>query len=157
MTNPRPHFLGRRAFLLLVLAVAWCTASARAGDDDETTLFGATGNAVAYIADDLTIYLWSGKPVAYLDKDDAGGFHVYGFNGKHLGWFVRGVLRDQNGAAAGAVKEVFRSPPTLEPFKSFKEFKPFKSFKEFAPFRPTFSTEWSETPLKLFLLQGVAD
>lgn len=157
MSYPYSLPLGRRAFLLLVLTVAWFTANARAGDEDETTLFGATGNAVAYIAEDLTIYLWSGKPVAYLDQDDAGGFHVYGFNGKHLGWFVRGVLRDQIGAAVGAVKEVFRSPPTGEAFKSFKEFKPFKSFKEFAPFRPTFSNEWSETPLKLFLLQGVAD
>ncbi len=35
----------------------------------------------------LTIYLWGGKPVAYLSAESDDGFHVYGFNGKHLGWF----------------------------------------------------------------------
>jgi hypothetical protein len=34
----------------------------------EVSLFDASGKAVAYIDtdDELTIYLWSGKPVAYL-------------------------------------------------------------------------------------------
>ena len=52
--------------------------------DSEISLFNSNGEAVAYIAvdDDLTIYLWSGDPVAYIDDED-----VYGFNGKHLGWF----------------------------------------------------------------------
>lgn len=45
-----------------------------AADDDEISLFDSTGTATAYIAEELTIYLWSGKPVAYLDTDDAGGF-----------------------------------------------------------------------------------
>lgn len=46
--------------------------------------------AVAYIDadDELTIYLWGGKPVAYLERDTGNEFHVYGFSGKHLGWFV---------------------------------------------------------------------
>ena len=54
-------------------------------DGDEISLFNSEGKPVAYIAEELTIYLWSGKPVAYLDEDSSGGFHVYGFNGKHLG------------------------------------------------------------------------
>jgi hypothetical protein len=50
------------------LAIAAYAAVAHA--DDELTLFNARGAADAYIAvdDGLTIYLWSGKPVTYLEK-----------------------------------------------------------------------------------------
>jgi len=125
-------------------------------DGDEISLFNSKGKPVAYIAEELTIYLWSGKPVAYLDEDSSGGFHIYGFNGKHLGWFVKGIIRDHNGDRVGGVKEVFVSRTQFEPFKSFKQFQPFKSFKEFAPFRPFFKNTWSDTSLTLFLLQGAA-
>jgi len=47
------------------------------------TIFDPDGNPCAYITmGDMTIYLLEGNPVAYLD-----GSNVYGFNGKHLGWF----------------------------------------------------------------------
>jgi hypothetical protein len=124
-------------------------------DDDDVTLFDQRGKATAYIAldDELTIYLWSGEPVAYLDRDSDGGFHVYGFNGKHLGWFVGGVLRDHDGNAECAVKERLQSTE-FEPLKAFKQFKPFKSFKEFAPLRPFFTTFWGDTPCRFLLAEG---
>ena len=56
--------------------------------------------------EELTIYMWSGEPVAYLMNDSAGGYHVYGFNGKHLGWFVGSVVRNHRGDAAGGVTSV---------------------------------------------------
>lgn len=123
--------------------------------EDEVSLFDGKGSAVAYIAveDELTIYLWSGKPVAYLDKDTAGGYHVYGFNGKHLGWFIGGVIRDHEGNAVCATKNILRFTE-FEPFKSFKEFKPFKAFKEFAPFRPFFGYSWSDTSCQFVLMKG---
>jgi hypothetical protein len=123
-------------------------------DASEITLFGADGAAVAYISDDLTIYLWSGDPVAYLESDAAGGFHIYGFNGKHLGWYVSSVVRDHHGYAVGAKRDAFSSPVQVEPFKPFKKFKPFKAFKEFAPFRPFFRNTWSQMYLDEFLMQG---
>lgn len=145
--------------LALLLVLAFATSAAGIAPAlryaEEITLFGSDATAVAYIADDdFTIYMWSGDPVAYLDSDPAGGFHVYGFNGKHLGWYVSGVLRDHGGNVVGARKEVFSSTVKLEPFKSFKKFKPFKSFKQFAPFRPFFSNTWSKKYLDEFLLEG---
>lgn len=130
-------------------------ASAKAAD--EVTLFDGQGSAAAYIAPDeaLTIYLWSGKAVAYLESDSAGGFHVYGFNGKHLGWFVAGIVRDHQGNAACALKEHLQTTQ-FEPFKAFKQFKPFKAFKEFAPIRPLFSTSWGGTPCNFLLAEGGA-
>ena len=141
----------RIAVVLLILATTFGVATA----DDEVSLFDGRGRATAYIAvdDELTIYLWSGKPVAYLDRDTSRGFHVYGFIGKHLGWFVSGIVWDHQGKATCATKERLRSTE-FEPFKSFKEFKPFKSFTEFVPFRPTFTREWSDTLCRLWLAQG---
>jgi hypothetical protein len=117
---------------------------------EEISLFNAQGVATAYIDtdDDLTIYLWSGKPVAYLD--DA---HVYGFNGKHLGWFERGAVWASDGNAACATAAAMTSAQ-FEPFKSFKQFKPFKSFKEFSPFKPFFSGRFSQTPCAVLLASG---
>ena len=72
----------------------------------DISLFDGRGQATAYIAadDGLTIFMWSGKPVAYLEQDSAGGFHIYGFNGKHLGWFVSDIVREHNGNVACATK-----------------------------------------------------
>lgn len=138
--------------LLIVLAGMLPLA---AQSEDEVTLFNGSGKADAYVAldDEMTIYLWSGKPVAYLEKDSESGYHVHGFNGKHLGWFVKGVIWDHEGNGACAVKEVLQSTQG-EPFKSFKQFKPFKSFTQFAPFRPYFSNKFGDTPCRFLLAEG---
>lgn len=140
-----------RTIATFILALASSVALA----SDETTLFDGRGRAVAYVADDLTIYLWSGKPVAYLDRDSGGGLHVYGFNGKHLGWFSRGIVRDHGGNGACAVREVLSSTE-IEPIKSIKEIKPIKSIKEIVPIRPILSNSWSETPCRFFLQGGAS-
>ena len=124
--------------------------------DEEITLFDGAGKPAAYIAEELTIYLWSGKPVAYLHSD-SGKLHVYGFNGKHLGWFVKGIVRDHEGNAVGAEKEAFRSSVEYEPYKSYKQYKPYQSYREYAPYQPYLSTSWSEMPLRLFLMQGASN
>jgi len=134
------------------------TFSSLSHADDEVSLFSGNGDAVAYIAlsDELTIYMWSGKPVAYLSEDSSGGYHVYGFNGKHLGWFVSGIVRDHKSDAACAVKETMNST-NFEPFKSFKEFKPFKAFQEFAPSRSNFSDSFGQIPCQFLLASGAAN
>lgn len=96
---------------ILCLAVLSLDTSASAGDD-EISLFNSNGKARAYIAigEEMTIYMWNGKPAAYLESDrGVKGFRICGFNGKHLGWFVDGVVRDHQGDAACAVKERMES------------------------------------------------
>jgi hypothetical protein len=65
----------------------------------EKALFDKFGVPNAYIADDFnaTIYLWDGEAVAYVYEDR----HVYGLNGRHLGWFIDEVIYDQNGERIG--------------------------------------------------------
>jgi hypothetical protein len=120
---------------------------------EEITLYDSQGNAVVYIADDeSTISTWSGKPVAYLDDGSDNEPNVYGFNGKHLGWFLKGIVRGHDGNAVVGVK-----PPgfsKFKPFKGFKQFKPFKAFKQFAPFRPFLTNNWSSIPWEEFWLDG---
>lgn len=42
------------------------------------------------------MYLWGGEPVAYLEDD-----RIYGFNGKHIGWYDDGVICDHDGNIVG--------------------------------------------------------
>lgn len=123
----------------------------------DISLFNSDGDAVAYIdteEDDLTIYLFDGRPVCYLYSSN-GDYHVYGFNGTHLGWFVEGIIRDHQGNAVGVTEEATMMFTNFETFKSFKSFKPFKAFREYAPFKPFFSSSFSVTNFKLFLLNGI--
>ncbi len=118
----------------------------------ETTLFDAQGEPIAYLSDDYdrTIYLWDGHPVAYLYQEQ----HVYGFNGRHLGWFIEQILYDENGDRVGFT---FVSCPTAvakEPVKPKKsprdEIKP----RWKAPATPNLGFEPSARPLADFLKQG---
>lgn len=145
----------KRFMLAVLLGLAMIAPFDASASDDEVSLFDEDGKAVAYIAldDEMTIYLWSGKPVAYLERDEQGGYHVYGFNGLHLGWFVDGIVRDHEGAASCAVKERLQYTE-YEPYKSYKQYKPYKSYTHYAPYRPYFSGSFSQTPCRFLLAEG---
>ncbi len=118
---------------------------------NEITLFDVGGNPISYIQiSNGTIFLFSGEPVAYLDDET----NVYGFNGKHLGWFQDGIIWDHNGDSIGFLENTSKSVTKYEPFKSFKKFEPFKSFKEFAPFQPFKSLNISKLSFEQFLRAG---
>lgn len=141
-------------FAAVLLSLALFTTLVRASSDDEISLFDSKGRAIAYIAEDDTIYLWDGKPVAYVDKAGASGRSIFGFNGKHLGWLKAEIIYDHDGNVVGGVKGAFRTATELEPLKGLKELKPLKSLQELPPLSPLFSKEWSAVPLRLFLEDG---
>jgi len=143
-------------FLLFVLVL--CPVVLRC-QIDESNLFNGDGSPEAYISfseDNPTIYMWSGKPVAYLSSSVGGGFNVYGFNGKHLGWYVDGTVRNHEGNPVCGVHRVVRdvSLPKSEPLKSIKQLLPLKSSKEPAPPRPLYRRKWSSAPCGLFFSDG---
>jgi hypothetical protein len=141
------------AHLLLILLAALVPAVAA----DEVTLYNAAGQAAAYVADDATIYLWDGTPAAYLDlESDLDTVSIYGYNGKHLGWFEKGVIYDADGKVVGGVKEVFTTITELPPLKGPKGLKPPKGLKELKPSKPVFTKQWSLTPLNALLLAGTS-
>ncbi|MBM4348674.1 MAG: hypothetical protein FJ106_02125 [Deltaproteobacteria bacterium] len=113
----------------------------------EITLYDSEGDAAAYIDTDhdLTIYLWEGKHVAYLADDS-----VWGFNGKHLGWFESGIIGYHKGYAVGCVKGAVSMNYNLEPLKGLKELRPLKSLKELKLLNPLKMNRWAPLPLSLF-------
>lgn len=57
------------------------------------TFYDLRGKPLAYIDNDgINIFLFNGKPVAYLSANA-----IYSYNGHQLGWFENGWIRDLNG------------------------------------------------------------
>ncbi len=144
---------------LILLSFAIISLAKTSFAQSEISLYDKDGNASAYIAtnDDWTIYLWDGKPVAYI-VNDGQTLHIYGFNGKHLGWYINGIIRAHDGNAVGfkkgAVTNIYEK---YESYKGYKEYKPYKSYREFAPYQPYFSAKFSPVNLSGFLYQGIGD
>lgn len=116
----------------------------------EITLYDGSGRPVAYIVgSDDSIYLWSGEPVAYLHNE-----HLYGFNGKHLGWFESGVIWAHNGTMAGFTRETLPVYAQYEPYKVYKQYQPYKAYQQYAPYKTYKSTAISAIPLASLLSAG---
>lgn len=137
-----------RRLLTLILLFFCCTAVAQ-----DLALFNKDGKAIAYIDTkdkDRTIYLYSGEPVAVISEAD-----VYGFNGKHLGWFEKGIVRDHDGKRIGNTKKAATGYTQYEPYKSYKRQKPYIGHKSYPPYKPYFSNSWADNSFEEFLLQGI--
>ena len=116
----------------------------------EITLYDKNGNPIAYIADDNeTVYLWDGRAVAYINGD-----LVYGFNGTHLGWFIREVIYDKQGRKIGFIDKTCSLVKSVKPVKSVKHVKSVKSGRSIANIRPVLSIGYSNDSLESFLERG---
>lgn len=79
----------------------------------EILFYNESGVSAAYTEDGTHIYLFSGEPVAYID-----GNSIFSFSGKHLGWYIQGWIRDNNGDCVFFTKEATGGP--VKPVKSVK-------------------------------------
>jgi hypothetical protein len=81
----------------------------------DRTLFDQNGKPVAYLHTDYhgSIFLWDGIAVAYLDDE-----HIFGINGKHLGWLISDVLYTNDGARIGFTSVTCPVPTDREPAKA---------------------------------------
>ena len=122
----------------------------------EITLYDRSGNATAYIdySENFTIFLWNGKPVAFLEKslDD---ICVFGFNGKFLGWYENGIIYNMQGDAVGAREGSVNMLTKIEPIKSIKQITPIRPITPITPIKPFWNNRWSSTPLIEFLYFGM--
>jgi len=111
--------------------------------------FDRSGAAVAYSDDGEHIYLYSGKPVAYL-SDDA----VYSFSGKHIGWFEDGCLWDTSGycilftpsARSGPIRPVRQ----VRPIKGVRHVRAVKGVRQVRAIKPIRSMSWSSLTIGEF-------
>ena len=120
----------------------------------EKTLYNKDGQAVAFIADDFhnTLYLWEGLPAAYLYE----GENVYGFNGRHLGWFRNEILFNHGGERVGFLYTTCPVSILQAPAKGKRipldEMKP----RWGAPIMPKLAFKVAAEDLADFLRQGLA-
>lgn len=113
----------------------------------EISLYGTDGRASMYIADDgETIYNWDGYAKCYMVDDE-----IYGWRGKHLGWFFHGVVYDLDGYVLGYTKEA--SPRILytECTKWTKKTQWTKSRRLMAHAKPFFKAVESQSQLTEYL------
>jgi hypothetical protein len=119
---------------------------------DEFSFFDSRGRASAYLdlGDGLTFFLWSGEPVAYLVGDS-----IYGFNGRHLGWYKEGMVFDHDGDVVAAPASAFLTAVEAAPIRGLKALKPLKRLRELEPPKALFGRSWSDLPAHVFFLLGV--
>jgi hypothetical protein len=120
-------------------------------DADAMSFYDAQGKATAYIAidDGLTVYLWTGEPVAYLQDDS-----FFGVNGKHLGWYRDGAVYDHDGAIVAVPAIALAQSPDPARARGPRQAKPAARERAAAPAKPVFGRSWSKTPAKAFFLSG---
>jgi hypothetical protein len=118
----------------------------------ERTLFNKDGKAVAYITDDYnkTIYLPDGRPVAYLYEE----MHIFGINGRHLGWFVDDLIYDHSGERIGFTSSTCPRPPDKEPVKTEKNYRDEIRPRWATPPFPKLSYDSSKRNFESFLRDG---
>lgn len=123
---------------------------------EEITIYNKDGYPIAYLntLDDNTIYMWDGQPSGYL-KDETRHYSIYGFNGKHLGWYDKGFILDFEGKKAGFTLEAADRPIRSNPQKGIKQKLPRRSEREIAPYKPSIRDEWSGERLDIILLGGL--
>ena len=147
----------KKFFIISACLILFMIFSVSGACANERSLYDFWGNPVAYISaePDSPIYIWDGLPLAYLEKNGTY-YNVYGFNGKHLGWFENGVIWDHKGRKVGFVKG---APNThvitrAELEKGSKKPKPEKMEKEPEPVKPSTQHIWSNVTLTSFLYNG---
>jgi hypothetical protein len=111
----------------------------------EQTFFDRQGSPVAYSDDKRTIYLFSGRPAAYIEKGS-----VFAFSGKHLGTLNRGWVRDNDGQCVFFTEKATRAGgpprPTMRarPAKNVKKPGPFTGIRQRKPEDAPRKLVWSQ-------------
>ena len=118
----------------------------------DRSLFNKSGEAVACLADDYhqSIYLWDGYPVAYLYNEQ----HVYGINGRHLGWFIDEIIFNNSGERIGFTSGSCPVTIAKEPIKGEKHSMDQIRSRWRAPPLPKLSFSVSNQELADFLREG---
>ena len=144
----------KKLILLTLLVLFTAAASFAQKESKEEPLLSARGSAQAYLAEDNIIYFYDGNAVAYLESAN-DNYHIYGFNGKHLGWLKSGTVYDNEGHLVGGLSSSNSMAIVIEPFKGMKRITPFKRMKDIAPTPPWFSSTSSSISLEALLKAGI--
>ena len=106
------------------------------------TLYDRNGMPAAYIDSDREhIYLFDGRPAAYLYEDA-----VYGFEGAQYGWFEKGWVRDLDGYCVMFTDEARTQGPAKP-----RAARPTRRSRETKRSKTAYKAAWSEIAAGDFL------
>ena len=119
----------------------------------EEKIFNKNGEPVAYVTPGHipVIYLWGGFPAAYIYEGD----HVFGFNGKHLGWFVNKILYTNGGDRIGFAFDNCPVSIAKDPVKGKKQARDEIRPRWAIPSPPKFGYKDADQDLTAFLSEGL--
>ena len=103
------------------------------------------GNAILYYKQDANIfYDYIGNCKFYLTRDNLGDINIYNFNGKHIGWYVNGTLRDHQGRImASETNKLINITYKMSPMKPLEKSTPLRALEELGPIRPMWVEQFS--------------
>jgi len=108
--------------------------------------------AQAYTENAVDIYSFNGEPLAYFYMDA-----IYSYQGKQLGWFSDGWIRDLNGFCVfftqGATGGPLKSLIHPIPFVGTKRLLPIKAPRQIMKIRPIKRLTWSPLSNQHFFKQ----
>jgi hypothetical protein len=119
----------------------------------QAIIFNKHGNPSLILHQNGHLISFSGKSVGFLDGDS-----VFDYNGRHRGWFEKGILRDHDGFCVGFLQGSRDISPLLPITKissipAIPEIEPIRPIKEIKPIKPIKQLNWSIfDPLSLFKL-----
>ena len=116
----------------------------------ETNIYDTHNRPRIYLADDgdQSFYTWDGHAVACL-----AGEHVFGWKGRHIGWFVEGILYDDKGFRIGFTSATCPADTYTEPAK-YTKFSKLERFRQQTPHRrPALSLTNSNQDIDDFIRQ----
>lgn len=105
--------------------------------------FDRAGGEAAFCQDGQSLYLWTGRAVAFIHDDK-----LFAYDGRFIGWVDRGWISDTDGACllfehdavGGPEKPKRRAKTTPGP----RGAKPSRAAPQDAPPRPVASPVWSD-------------
>ncbi len=121
----------------------------------QINFYDRNGKPTAYTEDGIHIFLFNGKPVAYLDGDS-----LFSFSGVHLGWFEDHWVRDHTGNCVFFTDDTsgggpVRPSPGTRPLKSVKRQLPQKGVRQVTPSKPGRALFWSTLSGPTFFQQKI--
>ncbi|HTP13812.1 MAG TPA: hypothetical protein VMM37_09280 [Bacteroidota bacterium] len=121
----------------------------------QVNFYDRNGKPTAYSEDGVHVFLFNGKPAAYLEGDS-----VFSFTGVHLGWYEDGWVRDHTGNCVFFTDETtgvgpVRPSPGKRPLKSVKSQMPNKGVRQVRPGKPGKSLFWSTLTGTMFFHQKI--
>ena len=114
--------------------------------------YNKRGSLIAYTEDNCHIFSFIGEPLAYINDDS-----VYNYEGKYLGFYQDGWIRDYDGLCVFFTKNAKGGPPRamkeIGPVKSPKSKIPTKNPREKQFKKPEINQTWSELSSVIFFKQ----